>query len=99
MVLVYCHSFPQVAYRKNKVRKSIITEDIVEEKQDSRGKQLVIYCYSILPPECSQGPNICAHILTFFSLLIIIITLPLSLCFVVKVVQVIPILKQITSES
>ena len=37
---------------------------------------------------CDEGPGICAHLLTLFSLLLIAATLPVSLCFVVKVVQV-----------
>jgi len=36
---------------------------------------------------CEEGPGIFAHILTFFSLILIIVTLPLSLIWVVKVVQ------------
>jgi len=36
---------------------------------------------------CDEGPGICAHLITLFSLLIIMFTLPVSLCFVVKVVQ------------
>ena len=37
---------------------------------------------------CEEGPGICAHLLTFFSVLIIVVTLPFSLCLVVQVVQV-----------
>jgi hypothetical protein len=37
---------------------------------------------------CEEGPGICAHLLTIFSVLIIIVTLPFSLCLVVQVVQV-----------
>jgi len=36
---------------------------------------------------CEEGPGICAHLLTLFSILIIITTLPFSLLCVVKVVQ------------
>merc|ERR1740128_657066 len=36
---------------------------------------------------CDEGPGICAHLITLCSLLIIFATLPVSLCFVVKVVQ------------
>ena len=36
---------------------------------------------------CEEGPGIFAHILTFLSLLLIVITLPVSLVWVVKVVQ------------
>ena len=37
---------------------------------------------------CEEGPGLCAHLLTLFSFLLIIATLPFSLMFVVKVVQV-----------
>ena len=37
---------------------------------------------------CEEGPGVCALALTVFSLLLIIVSLPLSLFFVVKVVQV-----------
>ena len=36
---------------------------------------------------CEEGPGVFAHILTFLSLLLIVITLPVSLVWVVKVVQ------------
>ena len=36
---------------------------------------------------CEEGPGLFAHLLTFLSLLIIVITLPISLVWVVKVVQ------------
>ena len=38
---------------------------------------------------CEEGPGICSHLLTLISLLLILITLPFSLCCVVQVVQVI----------
>ena len=37
---------------------------------------------------CEEGPGICSHLLTLISLLIILVTLPFSLCCVVQVVQV-----------
>ena len=37
---------------------------------------------------CEEGPGICSVILTLFSVLLVIATLPFSLLFVVKVVQV-----------
>lgn len=42
----------------------------------------------LLEPVCEEGPGICSHLLTLISLLIILITLPFSLCCVVQVVQV-----------
>ena len=37
---------------------------------------------------CEEGPGICSVILTLFSVILVIATLPFSLLFVVKVVQV-----------
>jgi len=37
--------------------------------------------------QCEEGPGVCALALTIFSLFLIVVTLPLSLFFVVKVVQ------------
>ena len=37
--------------------------------------------------DCSEGPGLCAHLLTLISFLLILVSLPLSLMFVVKVVQ------------
>ena len=45
-------------------------------------------CIVILLLVCEEAPGICAHLLTLFSLLIILVTLPFSLLMVVKVVQV-----------
>ena len=36
---------------------------------------------------CDEGPGICAYLITFCSIVLIFITLPVSLCFAVKVVQ------------
>ena len=36
---------------------------------------------------CSEGPGLCAHMITATSIVLILICLPLSLLFVVKVVQ------------
>ena len=37
---------------------------------------------------CEEGPGVFAHVLTFLSVLLILVTLPVSLVWVVKVVQV-----------
>ena len=37
---------------------------------------------------CDEAPGICSHILIICSMLLVIITLPFSLCLVIKVVQV-----------
>ena len=36
---------------------------------------------------CEEGPGICTHLLTIASVLLIMVTFPLSLLFTVKVVQ------------
>ena len=36
---------------------------------------------------CSEGPGLCAHMITATSIILILVSLPLSLLFVVKVVQ------------
>ena len=36
---------------------------------------------------CEEAPGIVSHVLTFISLLLIFLTFPISLCWVVKVVQ------------
>ena len=45
-------------------------------------------CCSGYEAACEEGPGLFAHVLTLFSLLLILATLPLSLLWVVKVVQV-----------
>jgi hypothetical protein len=37
---------------------------------------------------CEEGPGICAHLITVAALFMVVTTLPLSLFFVIKVVQV-----------
>ena len=37
---------------------------------------------------CDEGPGICSHLMTLFSILLIMATMPLSLLWTVKVVQV-----------
>ena len=44
--------------------------------------------FSLAESVCEEGPGICSHLLTLISLLIILVTLPFSLCCVVQVVQV-----------
>ena len=46
----------------------------------------ILYFYFILA--CDEGPGICAILLTICSVLLILVTLPLSLLVTVKVVQV-----------
>ena len=36
---------------------------------------------------CDEGPGLCAHLITFLSILLVFVTIPFSLCFTVKVVQ------------
>ena len=37
---------------------------------------------------CAESPNICAHLLTFASFILILITMPFSLLYTIRVVQV-----------
>ena len=39
---------------------------------------------------CEEAPDICAVLLTLASVLLVVVTLPFSLCCIVKVVQVVP---------
>ena len=60
-------------------------------KQDTEGgyafKQNCNLCIlSVLA--CEEGPGVCAHLITGLCLVLIVLSLPLSLCMVVKVVQV-----------
>ena len=48
---------------------------------------------------CEEGPGLFAHLLTLLSLLIIILTLPVSLVWVVKVVQVLLLHQHSISEQ
>ena len=49
--------------------------------------------------DCKEGPGIFAHLLTLLSLVIIILTLPVSLVWVVKVVQVSLIVDCLSEQS
>ena len=56
----------------------------------------VLYCTVAV---CEEGPGLFAHLLTLLSLLIIILTLPVSLVWVVKVVQVLLLHQHSISEQ
>jgi len=51
--------------------------DILDQDMAEAGKQKA----------CDEGPGICSHLLTLFSILLIMATMPLSLLWTVKVVQ------------
>ena len=51
-------------------------------------KRLLLIFFPGYDAACEEGPGLFAHILTFFSLVLIFVTLPISLIWVVKVVQV-----------
>ena len=64
-------------------------EGMKKDNSDSVGKKddfddNTITC----PTVCEDSPGICSYLLTFCSLLIIMATLPFSLLYTVKVVQV-----------
>ena len=48
--------------------------------------------FTFLFAACEEGQGICAHLLIVISIVFIFLTLPFSLCCVVKVVQVRPLL-------
>ena len=37
---------------------------------------------------CDEGPGLCAHLITFLSILLVFVTIPFSLCFAVKVSEI-----------
>ena len=45
----------------------------------------VLYC---VPGPCDEAPSVCARLLILSSVLLVLLTLPFSLCCVIKVVQV-----------
>jgi hypothetical protein len=49
---------------------------------------LLLHKKKFFCPACEEGQGICSQLLTLFSLLLIALTLPVSLFFVIKVVQV-----------
>ena len=52
---------------------------------------LILYFKCFLWPlsftACDEGPGLCAHLITFLSILLVFVTIPFSLSFAVKVVQ------------
>merc|ERR1711936_1004096 len=73
------------------------TSETLLEENGKKGKLKAVHFSSpnsrklksntTLAQACEEGPSVCSHLLTFCSLLLIIITLPLSLLYTVKVVQ------------
>ena len=59
-----------------------------EERIGWQKKSLTISFTSRLSLACEEAQGICATLLVLCSLLLVFATLPLSLCFVIKVVQV-----------
>ena len=47
----------------------------------------VLHCTVLLGP-CDEAPSVCARLLILSSVLLVLLTLPFSLCCVIKVVQV-----------
>ena len=60
------------------------TSEQEEIGETTGGQALLTYVFSSV---CEEGPGICALIMTIGSLLLIVVSLPVSLLFVVKVVQ------------
>jgi len=63
------------------------TKVVIGHGEETRGTQLYSLNTQGLPGHLKDGPGLCAFLITFLSLLIILITFPLSLLFTVKVVQ------------
>jgi len=63
------------------------TKVVIGDGEETRGTQLYSLNTQGLPGHLTDGPGLCAFLITFLSLLIILITFPLSLLFTVKVVQ------------
>ena len=55
-------------------------------------KEMSDMIFTIFFAACEEGQGICAHLLIVISIVFIFLTLPFSLCCVVKVVQVRPLL-------
>ena len=50
----------------------------------------VLHCTALycVPGPCDEAPSVCARLLILSSVLLVLLTLPFSLCCVIKVVQV-----------
>ena len=58
-----------------------------EEKigKSTKSEPMTVFCLSLA---CEEGQGVCAHLMVIGSILLILVTMPFSLVFVVKVVQV-----------
>ena len=70
-----------------------MSKDKDTESEDKIGESVLCILFVShhspqLATACEEGQGICAHLMVVCSILLIIITLPFSLVFVVKVVQV-----------
>ena len=66
-----------------------MSKDKDAESEDKIGESSRVVSLPHCPvAACEEGQGICAHLMVVCSILLIIITLPFSLMFVVKVVQV-----------
>ena len=71
-----------------RTEKEKMSKDKDTESQDKIGKTIPSSSSSLTPsPACEEGQGICAHLMVVCSILLILVTLPFSLVFVVKVVQ------------
>ena len=71
------HSQEQICQAPLKYKK-------VLKKSSFRGSSTIIYLFSV----CDEGPSLFAELLKLLSILLILSTMPFSLFFIVKVVQV-----------
>merc|ERR1719233_550769 len=72
-------------YELSKGSLTPLTKEFIQENNNNMGSPKDDQSQDHV--QCEEGPGVCALALTIFSLILIIVTLPLSLLFVVKVVQ------------
>ena len=71
-----------------RTEKEKMSKDKDTESQDKIGKTIPSSSSSLTPSSaCEEGQGVCAHLMVVCSILLILVTLPFSLVFVVKVVQ------------
>ena len=59
-----------------------------QEKEKSIRKYVIHTTQDIISDACDEAPSICAQLLIICSVILVVVTLPFSLCLVIKVVQV-----------
>ena len=71
-----------------RTEKEKMSKDKDTESEDKIGKTIPASSSFLTPSSaCEEGQGVCAHLMVVCSILLILVTLPFSLVFVVKVVQ------------